>query len=120
MLDINVSLDLHFDEWQKEFEKELTERLGKAAQHLVRELKSTVSKGYSPPPSRPGEPPHVDTGELRDSIDWQFSGPDSIRITEAAHGDLLEFGTAKMAARPWLRPTLEAEKEAMIDILAEK
>ena len=72
--------------------------------------------------SKPGEPPHVDTGRLRASIqvNWMGGGetgqdappqpsePFTVRVgtnVEYAYG--LEFGTSKVAPRPFLRPALD-------------
>ena len=72
--------------------------------------------------SKPGEPPHVDTGRLRASIqvNWQGGGetgtdappqpsePFVVRVgtnVEYAYG--LEFGTSRVAPRPFLRPALD-------------
>jgi HK97 gp10 family phage protein len=62
-------------------------------------------------PSLPGEPPHKRTGTLARSIESetfrigdQFVG----RVgTNLKYGAYLEFGTRKMAPRPYLRPALD-------------
>lgn len=68
-----------------------------------------------PPRSSPGEPPHVDTGELISGIFYNVS--DDLQLTvgfTADYGWDLEYGTSKMAARPFLRNTLD---EMMPEIL---
>ncbi len=61
--------------------------------------------------SSPGQPPAVATGELRQSIKTSVEGEGKKVIgtvgTKVKHGLMLEFGTRKMAARPWLRKSLE-------------
>jgi len=59
-------------------------------------------------PSRPGEPPKKVSGDLRISIKKEFDrAAMAVQIgTRLPYGKHLELGTRKMAARPWLRPTL--------------
>lgn len=59
--------------------------------------------------SAPGEPPAIRSGELLRSIGQpQFPAPNvgQLRIG-APHAALLERGTAKMAARPFIRPAIK-------------
>lgn len=59
--------------------------------------------------SIPGNTPMVQTGELRDSVyskimPLMLNEPITLKISHAKHafyGHMLEFGTSKMAARPW-------------------
>lgn len=49
----------------------------------------------------------VDTGELRGS-ETQTSGGKTLTLTAGTdHAGFVEFGTRKMAAQPYLRPTVE-------------
>lgn len=58
--------------------------------------------------SAPGDAPAVDSGDLRRSIGVQKIGEGRYRVgTNLKHGLFLEFGTRRMAARPWLRPAAE-------------
>ena len=59
-------------------------------------------------PSLAGEPPKKVTGALRLSITKEFDRVAmAVQIgTRFDYGKFLELGTRKMAARPWLRPTL--------------
>lgn len=75
-----------------------------------------VRKGaiiYGANPSRPGQPPHKQTGHLQSSIAWEIEGLVARVGTSVLYGRHLELGTSKMAARPWLRRALR-EKEAEI------
>jgi len=74
-------------------------------------------------PSAPGFPPNIDTNTLRASITHVVTN-DGINVkgavgsdkdvikqraeagTDTNYGFFLEVGTSKMAARPWLRPSL--------------
>ena len=84
--------------------------------------------------SKPGEPPHVDTGRLRASIsvNWSGSGMDNgktdamakdndgvtqptgafrVRVgTNVEYGAALEYGTRNMEPRPYLRPARDRLK----------
>jgi HK97 gp10 family phage protein len=73
-----------------------------------------------PPRSKPGEPPHRDTSRLIQSIHssvvqvgYKITGTVNVPVEYAQH---LEYGTPKMAARPFARPTL-AEERANIDAI---
>jgi phage gpG-like protein len=59
-------------------------------------------------PSRPGEPPHKQTGRLRGSVaDALYPESTTARVgTNVKYGRWLELGAAHMAARPWLRRAL--------------
>jgi HK97 gp10 family phage protein len=59
--------------------------------------------------SAPGETPAVDTGVLVNSINTQLvSSSNTSALAEVGTGveyaEFLEFGTSKMAARPFMRP----------------
>ena len=62
--------------------------------------------------SKPGEPPHVDTGTLRRSITHQVvrTGGPTFAVCRVGsnieYSKWLELGTSRMAARPFLRPSL--------------
>ena len=62
--------------------------------------------------SAAGEPPATDTGYLVSNI---FTNIDTDGLgasveSRAAYSSFLEFGTSKMAARPFLQPALEENK----------
>jgi len=61
--------------------------------------------------SAPGEPPAQRLGELRQSITGRVTGALGQIIgkvgTDKDYGPPLEYGTKKMAARPWLRISFE-------------
>lgn len=57
--------------------------------------------------SAPGEPPRYRTRDLLNSIQMIREGAAAVRVgTHLMYGLYLELGTAKMAARPWLRTSL--------------
>lgn len=68
--------------------------------------KSAKALVSGPSPSRPGEPPGIITGNLRDLITVsQVSRYHWILLSGAYYALYLELGTWKMAARPHMRPT---------------
>lgn len=84
--------------------------------HIVKKI--TRGKTRRDGPSKPGEPPHVDTGRLRQSIFWNLHADGrGVRIgTNVKYGKWLEEGTRHMAPRPYLRPSLN-ESRAMIKMI---
>jgi phage gpG-like protein len=61
--------------------------------------------------SSPGQYPATDTGRLASSVRVDVQGPMAYVVgTNVAYGPMLEFGTVKMAARPWLFPSFERAK----------
>ena len=52
--------------------------------------------------SRPGDPPHTDTGRLRQSIKFNFKDDMGEVGSNLKYAAWLEFGTENMSARPWL------------------
>lgn len=56
-------------------------------------------------PSAPGEAPNQDTGVLANNIEVTQLTPLIVEISSnAPYSSPLEFGTSKMAARPFMRP----------------
>lgn len=69
-------------------------------------------------PSLPGNPPARDTGNLTNSIRWEIhnEGKEIYGIVGSSQLDenyavYTEYGTTKMAPRPWLRPAMEKNNE---------
>ena len=62
--------------------------------------------------SAPGQYPASDTGGLAGSValDIKGDGKTATVGTHLMHGKFMEFGTAKVAARPWLLPSFERAK----------
>lgn len=71
-------------------------------------------------PSSPGEPPAVVTGRLRASITMRVESEDGKPAgyvgTNVEYASSLEYGTSKMAPRPFLVPALEANKPKIRDL----
>ena len=58
--------------------------------------------------SAPGQYPATDRGRLVNSIRAIINGTTAIVGTDVAYGPMLELGTSRMAARPWLLPSFKA------------
>lgn len=72
------------------------------AQHMI--TMGSVS-GRSHQPSTPGEPPNNDTGVLKSHIEDVLINPGLAEVrSNAPYSAPLEFGTSKMAERPFMRP----------------
>lgn len=55
--------------------------------------------------SRPGEPPKADTHKLDRSVHTEKAGVlKALTVADAPYAVPLEFGTSKMAERPYMRP----------------
>jgi len=71
--------------------------------------------------SAPGAYPATDTGRLASSVRMILPTASAIVGevgTAVKYGAWLEFGTSRMAARPWLRSTLAANESQIGEILA--
>lgn len=117
-------------------DKAQDQALDRAAGYLRQKLKDKVGRNQI---SRPGEPPGRQSGDLKKGIKFtREPGQRFIGVGKPAyHAHLLEFGTgprlvknyrgkgtAKLvgaqAARPFMIPTFEAEKENVKKILSEQ
>lgn len=72
-------------------------------------------------PSKPGEPPHRDIGTLQDYILSDFVSELEAQVTsEAPYAAALEFGTSKMAARPYMRPARDKHADEIQRMFAQE
>ncbi len=69
--------------------------------------------------SAPGEAPATDTGFLANSIEFFVRGLTGVIAILAEYGACLEFGTSRVAARPYLRPSVRAAAERFYGAMAE-
>ncbi len=70
------------------------------------------------PASEPGQPPALQTRQLYASIATQWRGR-KLRVgTGLIRGRFLEYGTARMQARPFMRPAFAAAKGQMGPVAA--
>ena len=69
-------------------------------------------------PSLPGNPPAPETGNLRNCIRYEIHaeprspyGVVGTTQKDPPYGQYLEYGTSKVAPRPWLRPVMEKNND---------
>jgi HK97 gp10 family phage protein len=122
------------DQYLKELEEKLARNVERAAIHLVNEIKENLNISGDPfkassgasgvhykneNPSQPGEMPHKMLGDLQRSITYEIEADKlSAKVgTNIDYGAWLELGTSKMAARPYLRPTLAQEQDTIKNII---
>jgi hypothetical protein len=79
------------------------------AQRILRTIaldgEADVKRSFGTSPSSPGEPPGVDTGALRASIHTEkLDNFTQAIVCGVDYGAYLEFGTSRMAARPFFAP----------------
>lgn len=68
--------------------------------------------------SAPGEPPAIDTGALTNSVQVVMENDLTAYIfTNQAYAPPLEFGSRRMAARPFMLPAADAERQQFVDDL---
>lgn len=92
--------------------KAIGEALFEAADRYRAEAHRAITtgsvSGRNHKPSKPGEPPMNDTGFLAKSIVVSQESPVVARVTATApYAAALEFGSSKIAERPFMRPTRE-------------
>lgn len=96
---------------------------------LQRDMKVTLSQpgrgikhpGNRYPSSAPGDPPAVQTGHLRRSVQVDLSrlneaNPRARVGTNIPYGAELEFGTRKVAPRPWARPSARKARPKILNL----
>jgi hypothetical protein len=66
---------------------------------------SVSGKGHVP--SRPGEPPNRDTGNLDTNIEAFKTGPFTAETRSQSRHAFIEWDTRNMAARPYMRPAVK-------------
>lgn len=85
-----------------------------------RSITAGAVSGKAHVPSAPGEPPNNDTGVLANNIETTQPAKLRVRVTSSAgYSAGLEFGTSKVAARPFMRPARD-KKKAEVKALVEK
>lgn len=107
--------------------QEVNKALFAAAKQVEKEAKQSIVSGQKSGrlyrrrtvthrASAPGEAPASDTGRLVNSINSYLNSSQSESFVTAGRGlakyaAMLEFGTQKMAARPFMFPALEKSKD---------
>ena len=85
------------------------------ASHMITEG-AVSGKGHIP--SLPGQPPNEDTGVLRTHIETTQVGPLKVEVSSnAPYAAALEFGTSKMAERPYMRPATARKRKEVVALV---
>lgn len=114
--------------FRTKMEKELNDRLEAASAYAETAVKAALSQAGggklygSHRAAAPGSPPATWTGRLRASITHQVirSGlyMQAIIGTDVWYAPMLEFGTSKMAPRPFLRVTIDRIRPILWKLMA--
>lgn len=105
----------------KGMEAGLARGVFKGAQ-IVRERIQTNISVVGPPHSMPGEFPHLITGRLQDSVKIVGNAKkmEAKVVVEAPHAVWLEFGTSKMAPRPFIVRSMNEVRQEVVDAIVEE
>lgn len=104
----------------REFDELAGSIMHEAADAVSAEAQNSITRGAvsgrNHIPSAPGQSPNEDTGFLRSKISAARTGLLSAEVrADAPYSAPLEFGTSKMAARPYLRPARDKEAAGAIE-----
>lgn len=103
---------------------EMVRRLNHCGEVVASHARKMVSESTrAHGPSLPGDPPHTDTGRLRNSIshgveDRGMGKLVAIVGSNVEYAPYLELGTKRMAARPFLLRAIEEKQTEIRDILS--
>ena len=107
---MNVTIELRYNRFP-ELKGLLRQQVAAVVRKTAFDIEAVTKASMvhsSPPPSEPGQPPGVDMGNLKDSIRAeQESELVWVVATGVPYAPPLEFGTRRMAARPFMRPAVE-------------
>ncbi len=84
-------------------------------------LTAGAVSGKNHVPSLPGQPPNQDTGVLGNNIEtvllFDEKGPYVEVTSNAPYSRALEEGTSRMAARPFMQPALDRNRDKVTDLV---
>lgn len=102
--------------------KEVSRALFAAGEMIAVEAQISITSGSvsgkNHVPSRPGEPPNQDTGGLGNNIEVVQRKPDLVEVSSnAEYSAPLEFGTSRMAARPFMAPARDKKRREVEELI---
>lgn len=104
--------------------KALVQALYLAGQEIELEAERSITEGSitgkGHVPSLPGQPPNADTRHLDSNIETTIvsQSPPLVHVTShARYSAALEFGTSKMAERPFMRPAARKKRGKAVAIV---
>lgn len=81
-------------------------------------LTTGAVSGKAHVPSRPGEPPNQNTGVLGNNIEAVNVAPLRVEVRSTApYARHLEYGTSKMAERPYMRPATARTRPKIVELI---
>lgn len=84
----------------------------------ARSITEGAVSGKGHVPSAPGQPPSADTHLLDRSIETIQVEPLKVNVSaNAPYAVPLEFGTSRMAARPFMAPALQRKRKEVTDLI---
>lgn len=104
----------------KYMQDEVVKAIYEAGELVREEAQRSIRDGGIPSPnhvvSLPGQPPNADTHNLDLSIDVRMSKTrKSVEVqARAEYAAALEFGTSKIAERPFMRPALRKHRNRVV------
>ena len=109
-------------------EAHVTRGMTRVAITITNDIKESINRGNITGlnPSLPGEPPKKVTGQLQNAIGFEvgMKGGDVIAKVGVLAGSIannyaagLEFGTSKIAERPFIRPAIFNNSSKIIEII---
>jgi hypothetical protein len=104
---MQVNLDLSKLE---QLDRDAPGRAGQIIQKIAQDVEADIVLSFnSRSPSPAGEPPGVDTGNLKNSVQANATLDPLTWVLDvgAFYAVMLEYGTLRMAARPFVRPALD-------------
>gem|GEM_PF-6044501 len=102
----------HIEEWLAKIPSLEVALQQVLAAQLMAEIQAAWS---SESPSAAGSPPAIDTGALAASLQQN----DDRVGSPLGYAAQLEYGTSRMAARPWLRPAVERVRPRLAELIAQ-
>ncbi len=107
------------DGWQRRFQAATDAGLTGVAEKAADYAARSMGTDHGGVPSKPGDPPNVQTSNLRNNI--SFGSPESLGTpgqsaygTNVEYGRFLEQGTVKMRPRPWLMRAVRLNRDALV------
>ena len=121
------------DQFLDQLQKRIAGNLEKAAIHLVNQIKVKLNRSQpykisrgkkgvwykGEDPSTPGTPPKKVRGDLQRSISYEMDGKKlTVKVgSNSPYSRPLELGTQDIEPRPFLRSTLDEEKDKVSQII---
>lgn len=88
------------------------------AVEAARSITEGAVSGKGHVPSAPGSPPNADTHLLDRSIETIQVEPLKVNVSaNAPYAVPLEFGTSRMAARPFMAPALQRKRAEVVNLI---